>query len=61
MFGKRAQDPSPATHFRADRISWVNGQFFFTTREHTLEGPYASREEAERESQQYVQRAASRD
>ncbi|MFF7708775.1 DUF6316 family protein [Pseudomonas sp. NPDC007930] len=60
MFGKRAQDPAEATRFRADRISLVNGQFFFTTREHTLEGPFPSREDAERESRDYVARAAKR-
>ncbi|MBD1598825.1 DUF6316 family protein [Pseudomonas typographi] len=57
MFGKREHDPLSASHFRADRISLVNGQFFFSTRERTLEGPYGSREEAERESRVYIQRA----
>jgi hypothetical protein len=60
MFGKRAQDPSPATHFRAERFSTVNGFYFFTTRENTLEGPFATREEAERESQAYVSRVTQR-
>ncbi len=37
--------PVPAPHFRSERVSVVNGQFFFTTREGTLEGPFFSREE----------------
>lgn len=60
MFGKRAQDPRPATHFRAERFSTVNGMYFFTTREKTLEGPFATREEAERESEAYVNRVTER-
>lgn len=39
MLGKRSTDPTPATRFRSDRISSVNGQYFFSTREGTLEGP----------------------
>ncbi|WP_240458366.1 DUF6316 family protein, partial [Pseudomonas aeruginosa] len=42
MLGKRSTDPVPATRFRSDRISSVNGQYFFSTREGTLEGPYFS-------------------
>ncbi|HHX6783621.1 TPA: DUF6316 family protein, partial [Pseudomonas aeruginosa] len=38
MLGKRSTDPTPATRFRSDRISSVNGQYFFSTREGTLEG-----------------------
>ncbi len=43
MLGKRSTDPTPATRFRSDRISSVNGQYFFSTREGTLEGPYFTR------------------
>ncbi|WP_407315664.1 DUF6316 family protein [Pseudomonas sp. nanlin1] len=61
MFGKRAEDPAPATHFRADRLSVVNGEFFFSTREDTLEGPFRTREEALAASSKYVERVVRRE
>jgi hypothetical protein len=60
MFGKRTQDADAATHFRAERFSLVNGQFYFSTRENSLEGPFATREEAEREMAAYVERVQRR-
>ncbi|WP_265319855.1 DUF6316 family protein, partial [Pseudomonas aeruginosa] len=48
--------PAPATHFRSERISSVNGQYFFSTREGTLEGPYFTRYDAEREIDAYIRR-----
>jgi len=60
MFGKRSIDESEATHFRSGRFSVVNGYYFFTTRENTLEGPFITREEAERESNAYVGRISRR-
>jgi hypothetical protein len=56
MYGMRAQDNAPATHFRSDRLCRVNGELYFSTRENTLEGPYASAEVAEREIQSYIER-----
>lgn len=56
MFGKRSQDPVPSTHFRANRFTLINGAYYFSTRENTLEGPFASRAEAERESMIYVEK-----
>ena len=56
MLGKRSTDPVPATRFRSDRISSVNGQYFFSTREGTLEGPYFTRFDAEREIDAYIRR-----
>jgi hypothetical protein len=41
MYGMRAQDNAPATHFRSDRLCRVNGELYFSTRENTLEGPFA--------------------
>lgn len=38
MYGMRAQDNAPATHFRSDRMCRVNGELYFSTRENTLEG-----------------------
>ncbi|MBD9563387.1 MULTISPECIES: DUF6316 family protein [Pseudomonas] len=56
MYGMRAQDNAPATHFRCDRLCRVNGELYFTTREHTLEGPFENREAAVREIQAYIER-----
>ncbi|WXL27544.1 DUF6316 family protein [Ectopseudomonas mendocina] len=56
MIGKREVDPAKSTHYRSDRISSVNGQYFFSTREGTLEGPYFTRVDAEREVQRYIDR-----
>lgn len=56
MLGQRAGDNHAATHYRSDRISAVNGQYFFSTREGTLEGPYFTRFDAEREVVQYITR-----
>jgi len=56
MFGMRAQDSAPATHFRSDRVCRVNGKLFFGTRENTLEGPFESLEEAEQKIKAYIAR-----
>ncbi|UCJ15206.1 DUF6316 family protein [Pseudomonas sp. MM211] len=53
---QRAEDTVQTTHFRSDRVSTINGRFFFTTREGTLEGPYFSRDEAERNIPRYIDR-----
>jgi hypothetical protein len=58
MLGKRADESTPATRFRSDRFTFINGNFFFSTRENTLEGPFMTREDAVRESQAYIERAA---
>ena len=60
MLGKRSTDPTSATRFRSDRISSVNGQYFFSTREGTLEGPYFTCFDAERESTRISARCANR-
>jgi hypothetical protein len=56
MFSQRQIDPSPGTHYRSERVSAVNGQYFFATREGTLEGPYFTRVDAEREIAFYIRR-----
>lgn len=56
MFGQRQVDPAPGTHYRSERLSAVNGQYFFSTREGTLEGPYFTRVDAEREITHYIRR-----
>ncbi|KZN15841.1 MULTISPECIES: DUF6316 family protein [Pseudomonas] len=56
MYGMRAQDNAPATHFRCDRLCRVNGELYFTTREQTLEGPFDDAATAEKEIQAYIER-----
>lgn len=57
MPGTRAHDTdAPKTIFRSDRICRINGEFYFNTREGTQEGPFNSREAAEREIQAYIER-----
>ncbi len=60
MFGRRAIDPAAGTHYRSERVSAVNGQYFFSTREGTLEGPYYTRVDAEREIAFYIKRMLQR-
>lgn len=54
MFGKRNIDPAPRSHYRSERVSAINGQYFFSTREGTLEGPYFTRVDAERSIALYI-------
>ena len=42
------------TWFRGDRFLHINDQWFFMTREQTQEGPFSSRQEAERELNYYI-------
>lgn len=43
----RSNDSQNKLHFRSDRIACENGQFFFSTREGALNGPYNTRHQAE--------------
>lgn len=61
MFGQRSADAQPATHYRSSRVSAVNGQYFFATREGTLEGPYPSRHDAEQSIGRYIERMGMAD
>ncbi|MCG6574639.1 hypothetical protein EGM97_07965 [Pseudomonas sp. AF32] len=56
MLGKRAQDIVPAMVFPSDRICRINGEFYFSTREGTQEGPFVSREVALLEVEAYIKR-----
>jgi hypothetical protein len=56
MYGMRARDNAPATHFRSARMCRVNGELYFSTRENTLEGPFANPEAAAREIAAYIER-----
>lgn len=54
MLGLRQHDFTPTTYYRADRVSLVNGQYYFATREGTLEGPYRTKEQAAAAVEQYI-------
>ena len=54
MFGKRTHDAKPALHFRSDRISNINGEYFFSTRENTLIGPFSTKVQAQCKIQEYI-------
>lgn len=40
--------------FRSERITHINDQWFFTTREFTEEGPFSSKQDAEMELLLYI-------
>jgi len=61
MFGQRNVDSQAGTHYRTSRLSAVNGQYFFATREGTLEGPFLSRHDAEQSITRYIERMAMAD
>jgi hypothetical protein len=56
MNPRRSVDEQPANYFRSHRVSSVNGRFFFSTREGTLEGPFRSQPDAERGIVDYIGR-----
>jgi hypothetical protein len=56
MQGQRKVDHDTVTHYPCERVTAVNGQFYFSTREGGLEGPFASREDAEREICCYIRK-----
>jgi len=42
------------SYFRSNRFARVNGSWFFSTREDTVEGPFVTREDAENAVERYV-------
>jgi len=51
---KRQSDPKELTVFRSDRYFVVDGKWYFSTREGTNEGPFASADEARSHLTQYL-------
>lgn len=45
------------TWFRGERFLHINDEWFFMTREQTQEGPFSSKQEAERELNYYIRQA----
>ena len=58
MSVKRRDDLKLQTHFRSDRFFGHNGNWFFYTREATIEGPYASEKDAREQCKAYIKRVA---
>ena len=59
--GMRPNDESnKSLYFRSDRISVINNQFYFSTREGTMEGPYRTKEEALWEIEAYIRRMTTK-
>ena len=50
----RAGEQQNTHYFRSDRLFAVNDQWYFSTREHLDQGPYATRDEAVREMMAYA-------
>ncbi len=42
------------SYFRSDRFAQVNSSWFFSTREDTMEGPFATRQDAESAVKRYI-------
>ncbi|HYQ40266.1 MAG TPA: DUF6316 family protein [Pseudomonas sp.] len=60
MYQKRQSDQATTIHFRTHRVGTVNGQYFFATREGTLEGPFLTRQAAQQGADGYVDRLLTR-
>ena len=54
MKRRRVQDSQSKTFFRTNRMIRENGEWFFTTREGSIHGPFHNRSEAERALVDYV-------
>ena len=54
MTDKRSDDAESKTFFRSERITQHAGQWFFTTREGTIQGPFESKAEARKELNEYI-------
>lgn len=54
MAAKRKDDPRCRPVYRTDRIVEENGQWYFYTREGTLQGPFEDRQDAELQVEAYI-------
>ena len=50
---------SDEVHFRGERFAQSNGMWFYLTREGIQHGPYATREDADRELKFYLRKIGS--
>ena len=54
MGERRSGETDTRTYFRTDRMVKENGQWFFTTREATIHGPFQDRHQAHKELMEYI-------
>jgi hypothetical protein len=54
MARKRQTDPKILTWFRSDRMMRDQGNWFFQTREHTIEGPFHNELQAQTQLDIYI-------
>jgi hypothetical protein len=54
MSTQRSTDATSKTRFRTDRFFCDKGLWYFSTRENTVEGPYATRKSAEQYRETYL-------
>ena len=60
MLQTRRTDPDPSRHyFRSERMLRQGTDFYFLTREGTTEGPFSSRERAQRGLDDYIRAVTS--
>jgi hypothetical protein len=57
----READDLKKTWFRSQRFFNEGSQWYFTTRENTIEGPYESRDEADQELMMYLRGVRERE
>ncbi len=60
MEAKRKDDLKTRTHFRSDRVFARSGNWYFSTREGTIEGPFDDQLEARRRVEIYIMMIVSR-
>ena len=54
MAEKRKNDVNPRSHFRTERMFMEGGQWYFHTREGTIEGPFRDMVEASTRLDSYI-------
>ena len=59
MYDQRKTDLEARTRFRAGRFIREGGQWYFSTREGTMEGPFALKLDAEKRLEIYIKVMAS--
>ena len=55
MQDRRSNDSSTGSFFRSERMVKEGNQWYFTTREGTIQGPFPSRHIAEKELREYIE------
>ena len=56
MYCRRSSDDDHGTYYRSQRLSCVDGEYFFATRENRWLGPFYTRADAEQQLNLYIHR-----